>query len=65
MEGFKNKDAPFVPSVVEDYTAKRHAKMHYGWTEKDEGDWASTRLSYFKKIAPGTWEWETRAAFTD
>lgn len=66
MAGFKDKNAPFVRNeMTEERIVRRDAKHFYGWTEKEEGDWASTRLEYLKMIEPGIWEWQTRAALTD
>ena len=66
MEGFKNKDAPFVPNKMDNEEIVRYHVKHFsGWTEDSEGDWASTRLEYLKRIDDSTWEWKTRAAFTD
>lgn len=66
MEGYKNKDAPFIPHAVdnEDF-ARSYCKLFGGWTEDAEGDWASTRLEYIKQIEPHIWEWQTRAAYDD
>lgn len=64
MEGFKNPDALFVinDKMMEE-SVRRDAKHFCGWTEANEGDWASTRLVYLKKTAPGVWEWEIKAEF--
>lgn len=35
------------------------------WTPEGEGDWASPRLDYCKKVGPGRWEIAVREAFTD
>lgn len=66
MAGFRDKNAPFVPAEMDNEDIVRHHAKHFsGWTEKDEGDWASTRLVYLKRIDEATWEWKTEAAFTD
>ena len=51
----------------EEKWVKPYAKFFGGWAEQGEGDWASTRLVYLKKVPDtvGVWEWETRATFTD
>ena len=66
MEGFKDKDATFVrQNVTREDIARRDAKHLGSWTEKGEGDWASTRLDWLKMIEPGLWEWHTTSAYTD
>jgi hypothetical protein len=68
MEGFKSKDAPFIPAPTdnEDYV-RRLAKTLSGWSEPtDENfNWASTKLDYLKPIEPHVWEWQTSEAYTD
>lgn len=47
--------------------AKAYCKLCAGWTEKEEGDWASTRLVSFERDAHEhhVFTWETRTPFTD
>ena len=45
-------------SVVE-----KHLRAIYGW--EDNGDWASPKLDFLRKVAPGTWEFKVRETYTD
>lgn len=66
LEGFKDKNAPFVRLDLTHREIVEGDAMHYGgWVPEGEGDWASTRLKYLKMIEPGLWEWETVSPFTD
>ena len=66
MAGFSYPDAPFVPATMDNEDiVRRHAKHFSAWEEDGEGDWASTRLEYLRRVDESTWEWKTTAAFTD
>jgi len=66
MAGYKNKDAPFVRAEhANEELVRRDAKHFGGWTDELDGDHFSTRLTYFKMVEPGMWEWETSAAYDD
>lgn len=60
-----NKLGTWEPWDISEDFAKRVAQAIVGWTDKGEGDWFSTRLTKFEKVAPGQWYILTTRAYDD
>jgi hypothetical protein len=70
MEGYKDKDAPFVPrDKFSEETVRRMLAGVAGFTAKTAKDpdcnWFDTRLDWLKSTGPGVWEFHTTSPYTD
>lgn len=43
---------------------ERYLRGIYNWTNPEEGNWASPRLDYLRKVSPGLWEFSVREEYT-
>ena len=64
MDGYKNKDAPFVPrDVCEGVVKSCYARMLHGFSENTE--WHEARITKIDNLAPGRWEIEIKQPYLD